>query len=788
MTKRLPYFTKTTFLFLAAFFVSCTWAMSQTYNFDGVTDGSTGTLSNGWVGFPTTAYRWEANAGGTGSSGTGPNTDHTLQTPAGIYMYTEASSPAAQGDTAVLTSPNINLATFTNPAIEFYYHKVGTSMGDLYIDVFNGTSWVRGVDSIIGAVQAAQTDAYLRHLTSLTAFSGTIQVRFRAVCGSSWSGDMAIDGITFVELPAFDVALTDPSYLPVGYTSWPLSQAPSMTFSGDLTNAGASNLTNVTFKVTVGAFSDSVSTPSLPSGSSVALTTTNAFSPATVGDYSIQYTSYADQNDTITSNNDDSGAFAISDSIYARDDSTFSGSLGIGTQAGILGQIFEITTQDTLTSVSFFLNAPTTGDTTYVTLHPFQGTPQAATAQTESLIIPSGNPGWYTLAFPCPQILTPGTYFIGVNELGANITLGTSGANYVPNTTWVIFGTNPWQPSEFYGFSIAYGLRMNLGDFSEPDLIQDQTICANDTFTYSLPAGYSNFLWNGSVTTSTFDVTSSGTVTISATSGNGCAQSDTATVTTLPLPSAGAGSFTDACATDPAFDLTTLLSGTVDPGGVWTDDDGSGGLSGSTFTPGVPGTGSYNFTYTVTDSCGLTDTSVVNVTVALPPNAGSNGQGFIQDCDPPVDLFTLLNGTPDSNGVWIDLNSAGGLSGSTYDPSGTTTAGNYDFAYVITNGCGTDTSIVTMQLAICVGIDPAQLITFSLYPNPTEGAFNLEIPDATTELLEIRVLDLTGKTLVELNPDPATLVRMDIGQLAKGIYLVEIRQGDKVGRQQLILQ
>lgn len=787
MIKRLPFFLKATFLAFSMTLLG-TQTYAQAYNFDGVADGSTGTLSNGWVGFPATGYRWEANTGTTGSSGTGPTTDHTLQTPAGIYMYSEASTPAILGDTAVLTSPNLILSSFTNPAIEFFYHKVGTSMGDLYIDILDGNTWVRGVDSIIGSVQGAETDPYLRRFINLGSYSDTIQFRFRAVCGTSWSGDMAIDGVTLLEAPLFDVGLTEPGILPIGYDTWPESQSPSLNFRGTLTNLGVSNLTNPTFKVTVGAYSDSVSTPSLPSTSSVTLSTSNPYTPPGLGDYSIQYTSFADQADQVASNNDGSGGFTISDSIYARDDSSSTGSLGIGTSTGVLGQTFEITTTDTLTSVSFFLNAPTLGDTTYADLYSHSGTPQSILASTEILVIPSGNPGWYTLAFPCPQILTPGTYFLGLNELGANLTLGTTPLNFIPNTTWVIFATNPWQPSEFYGFSVTYLLRMNLGNSTLPDLIQDATICANDTFIYSLPAGYTNSLWNGTDTSSTFPVTGAGSVTVSATSPNGCAVEDTVTVNTFPLPYAGSGTSSDACATSPAIDLYTLLTASPNLGGTWADDDNTGGLTGSMFTPGVPGAGTYSFTYTQTDTiCGLSDTSIVNVTVSLPPNAGTTGSGVTNDCDPPIDLSTLLNGTPMMGGVWVDLNGAGGLTGSTFDASNTP-AGTYDFGYVITNGCGSDTGIVTVQVSLCVGIDPAQLISFKVYPNPTGGAFNLEIPKVTAENLEVRILDLTGKTLVEINPDAATLINMDLGNMAKGIYLIELRQGDKVGRQQLILQ
>ena len=41
------------------------------------------------------------------------------------------------------------------------------------------------------------------------------------------------------------------------------------------------------------------------------------------------------------------------------------------------------------------------------------------------------------------------SYFFGANEDDANNTLGTTFFNLQPNYGWVIFRTNPRQPSEF---------------------------------------------------------------------------------------------------------------------------------------------------------------------------------------------------------------------------------------------------------------------------------------------------------------------------------------------------
>ena len=45
-------------------------------------------------------FDWERTHGNTHSPRTGPNADHTLKSPAGTYMYTEASAPRKVGDRA----------------------------------------------------------------------------------------------------------------------------------------------------------------------------------------------------------------------------------------------------------------------------------------------------------------------------------------------------------------------------------------------------------------------------------------------------------------------------------------------------------------------------------------------------------------------------------------------------------------------------------------------------------------------------------------------------------------
>ncbi len=78
--------------------------------------------------------------------------------------------------------------------------------------------------------------------------------------------------------------------------------------------------------------------------------------------------------------------------------------------------------------------------------------------------------------------------------------------------------------------------------------------------------------------------------------------------------SAGSPATVNICQTNGGMDLFTKLGGSPTPGGSWTDDNGSGGLSGSTFnTTGLVGT--YNFTYLVVDAL-CSKTAIVTVVIS----------------------------------------------------------------------------------------------------------------------------------------------------------------------------
>ncbi|MCB0794002.1 MAG: PKD domain-containing protein, partial [Flavobacteriales bacterium] len=172
----------------------------------------------------------------------------------------------------------------------------------------------------------------------------------------------------------------------------------------------------------------------------------------------------------------------------------------------------------------------------------------------------------------------------------------------------------------------------------------------------------------------TFDpnIDLSGTYTYTVTGSGNCgatAAQSTVTVTVQTLPNPGLGASIVLCTTDAAMDLFTLLGGTPDAGGGWTDPNGD--AFGGLLDPASDPAGVYTYSVAGTAPC-PSDAATVTVTINTPPDPGTDGSVALCTTDAAVDLFTLLGGTPDAGGGWTDPNgdAFGGLLDPASDPAG----------------------------------------------------------------------------------------------------------------------
>ncbi len=152
---------------------------------------------NDWLNDTDDDDDWTNNSGATGSSGTGPNIDHTVGNTSGTYLYVEASLPNYPNKIFNLLCPAFDFSNLNNPHMEFWYHMYGSLMGDLFIDVYDNGYWNTGTLSITGEQSSDETDWKLATVDLSSFKTGTIQkIRFRGITGENWDSDIAIDDVS----------------------------------------------------------------------------------------------------------------------------------------------------------------------------------------------------------------------------------------------------------------------------------------------------------------------------------------------------------------------------------------------------------------------------------------------------------------------------------------------------------------------------------------------------------------------------------------------------------------
>ncbi|MCB0794656.1 MAG: M36 family metallopeptidase, partial [Flavobacteriales bacterium] len=152
-------------------------------------------LPNGWLNLANGVYDdidWRVDAGGTPSSGTGPSVDLLPGTSGGQYIYLEASG-GCTGREAVLLSPCLDLSGVTLPRLRYGYHMAGVDVGELHVDLFDGSAWQLDIAPPLSGSQGLQWNTSIVYLDAYAG--GTVVIRFRGVTGPDFSSDIALDAL-----------------------------------------------------------------------------------------------------------------------------------------------------------------------------------------------------------------------------------------------------------------------------------------------------------------------------------------------------------------------------------------------------------------------------------------------------------------------------------------------------------------------------------------------------------------------------------------------------------------
>ncbi|MGA1380733.1 MAG: S8 family serine peptidase [Schleiferiaceae bacterium] len=156
-------------------------------------------LSSGWVNAANGSedvHDWRTRAGSTPTAGTGPTGGANGGGASDFYLYLESSS-CTQSE-ALLYSPCIDLTNAALPQLSFSAHLLGTTQGELHVDVLSGGRWI--LDAM-APITGNQGSNWLTVNASLVPYAGNVVVlRFRGITGNGATSDIAIDNISVSEV------------------------------------------------------------------------------------------------------------------------------------------------------------------------------------------------------------------------------------------------------------------------------------------------------------------------------------------------------------------------------------------------------------------------------------------------------------------------------------------------------------------------------------------------------------------------------------------------------------
>jgi hypothetical protein len=306
------------------------------------------------------------------------------------------------------------------------------------------------------------------------------------------------------------------------------------------------------------------------------------------------------------------------------------------------------------------------------------------------------------------------TIFPVVSNVPSNITLGYCKADYFYNL--------PTATDNCGGVTITQIAGVKLGD--------------------KYPVG---------ITTNTFEITDK--------SGNKITRSFTVTV----LPGYIPDSFPTIriCSSVQPFALTPNNAK-----GIYTFVGSGVTFDGKLFDAALSGPGNFNITYSFIDSNLCTSTGNFFVTVNRSPDKPTINRisSNVLEVAQSFDTYQWKRyGQPEPNG-----------GDKKYSVVRT---GLYSVRVGTYLGCFTESDPIQMGAVSVIETKTKDQIAFTVYPNPSNGLFNISMSGAITETTDITIYDAIGK-LVYQSEMNSFETQVDLSKLADGTYYVRLNQGD----------
>ena len=652
-------------------------------------------------------YTWRLYDQSTGSGSTGPDTDNSGS---GNYFYTEASD-GASGDKATLVTPQVDLSSLTTPQLSFYLHRYGSDLGDMAVEVNDGSGWDT-VLTFTTQLQSSSSDPWLRQTASLSQYGDTLSVRFSSISKGCCSGDMAIDDISLsdpITCFAPDSLGLNRAYTNSATVNW----TPGDTVVGNYQLSYGTNLSNPangTMRMINGATMDSI--PGLSSATQYCFFVREICAPGDTSNWSNPFcfsTQCTPFTATYTENFDGATAQSPFDGISCW---------------SILGNdADEVELND----------SPDPG------IDPAPSAPNAVELNDGD--ITSGD----TAILVTPEFSDLNT---GINRISFEAAFENTGSE------------------------LLIGLLDDPADAS--------TLRITDTIVGSVTDVYNTYTVNFD------DVTQVGSArNIAFVHGSGAFEVYVDNFVYEPIPCPAP---TNLAAASTGCDSVSLswnssANNSFIQWGPAGFTPGNGNFTGIVNSPhtisGLSPNTSYDFW--VADTCG-TDTS--NYAGPLTVTTDSTPK--------PVASFTVdsaiaggneiyyLDASASTNATAFSWDFGNGNSGSdVLDTATYQTNGMYTITLVASNSCGSDTATYTAGVNIGLDENPVSR-SLQVYPNPTDGVVTIAFDLTASANAAIRIVDMRGRVVKERsesNLNARYKEQWDLNDLAKGMYMIEIKTG-----------
>jgi hypothetical protein len=282
--------------------------------------------------------------------------------------------------------------------------------------------------------------------------------------------------------------------------------------------------------------------------------------------------------------------------------------------------------------------------------------------------------------------------------------------------------------------------------------------CQN-IYTYSLPTAADNCgvgsvsLISGIASGNTFP-TGTTTNVFQVVDIHGNVDTASFTITVLPQNPAPVPQYGPICANSGAFDLTAgNISFTF-----WGDN-----VDGGYFSPYGAGPGSSTVYYSYTDSLGCTQNGSTTIFVNPAPD------------QPVIQRLTsthLTVTTTYAKYQWLYNGNI--IAGATNQTLSATSGGNYKVRVWNTAGCS---AISSPFFVGSIGIEDWVKDEISIYPNPSNGKFNVDLTSVEGEV-SISVYSSIGKQILVSEVDGGQVHSIDLSDVAQGMYTLIIRDNE----------